>query len=100
MQEPHLRFAVLFADREAATFVHIAQFCNFMNENHLANETNLDNGADHNVKPSNRPNVVTLLTGDRLSDKKSSNFSFTGIMRALSINFEQISTFYGKYKKK
>lgn len=97
---PNIHFSILFSDREAATFVHIAQFCNFMNENHSANGVNSDSNVDQTVKTSNRPNVVTLLTGDRLSDKKSSNFSFTGIMNAMSIKFEQIGTFYGKYKKK
>lgn len=93
-------FASVFSDREAATFVHIAQFCNFMNENHSTNATNTDNVAENTMKTSGRPNVVTLLTGDRLSEKKSSNFSFTGIMNAMSINFDQIGSFYGKYKKK
>lgn len=93
-------FFSVFSDREAATFVHIAQFCNFMNENHSTNATNSDDVAENTMKTSGRPNVVTLLTGDKLSEKKSTNFSFTGIMNAMSINFDQIGNFYGKYKKK
>lgn len=83
-------------DRDASTFVQIAQFCNFLNDNHVTNGGNGDNC----MKNGASPNVVTLITGIKLSDKKATNFSYTGIMNALSINFEQISTFYAKYKKK
>lgn len=80
--------------REASTFMHIAQFCNFINDTHTANGENIlgDSMA--------KPNVVTFLTGDRLIDNKSSQISFTGILDAISVNFEQINEFYGKYKKK
>lgn len=85
------------ADREASTFVQIAQFCHYMNENHATKS-----GSDHNdsIISETRPNVVTILTGDKLADKKESNLSFTGILNAATINFEQITAFYAKYKKK
>lgn len=73
--------------------MHVVQFCNFMNETHHGN-------ASDQMADNERPNVVTLLTGDKLAERKSSNFSYTGIMNAVSINFEQITTFYAKYKKK
>lgn len=68
-----------------------------MNENYTAKN---EDGNDHNINDQARPNAVTILTGDKLGDKKASNLSFTGILNAAAINFEQITTFYGKYKKK
>lgn len=76
--------------------MQIAQFCHYMNENHA-----VKNGSDHDsIASDTRPNVVTILTGDKLADKKDSNISFTGILNAATINFEQITAFYAKYKKK
>lgn len=72
-------------DRDASTFLQIAQFCNYMQANH-------SDGSDHRI--------LTLLTGTNIKDKKSPNFSFTGVMDAVSVHFEQISTFFAKYKKK
>lgn len=68
-----------------------------MNENYA-----VKNGdhVDLNTDDHTRPNAVTILTGDKLGDKKASNLSFTGILNAAAINFEQITAFYGKYKKK
>lgn len=86
----------IFSDREAATFIQIATFCNFMNENHA---TKNGDHSDHSADKQSRPNIVTILTGDKLCDKKSSNLSFTGILNAVDINFDQITTFYAKYKK-
>lgn len=88
----------IFADRDASTFMQIAQFCHYMNENH-----GMKNGSDRNdgtMASDTRPNVVTILTGDKLTDRKDSNLSYTGILNAATINFEQITEFYAKYKKK
>lgn len=74
--------------------MHIAQFCNFLNETHTANGENI---LDESM---GKPKVVTFLTGDKLIDKKLCNISFTGILDAIGINFEQINDFYAKYKKK
>lgn len=60
-------------------------------------DENLFNGT---IDASLRPKVVTFITGDKLIDKKLNNISFTGIMDAIGINFEQITEFYAKYKKK
>lgn len=65
-----------------------------MNENHWSEPMNKHMGQGKGW------NVVTLLTGDRLVDKKSTNLSFSGILDAISVNYEQIGVFYGKYKKK
>lgn len=78
--------------------MQIAQFCHYMNENH-----GMKNGSDRNdgtMASDTRPNVVTILTGDKLTDRKDSNLSYTGILNAATINFEQITEFYAKYKKK
>ncbi|XP_031621383.1 protein SMG5 isoform X2 [Contarinia nasturtii] len=81
-------------DREASTFMHIAQFCNYINDTHVANGENI---LDASMA---KPNVVTFLTGGKLIDKKLSNISFTGILDAIGINYEQINEFYAKYKMK
>lgn len=85
------------SDRESSTFIQIAQFCNFINDSHQLDDENLFNGA---LDASLRPKVVTFITGDRLTDKKLCNISFTGIMDAIGIHFETITEFYAKYKKK
>lgn len=75
----------------------IAQFCNFINENHIGNGENiLDSSFDSSI----RPNVVTFLTGDKIIDRKLSNISYTGILDAIGIHSEPIREFYAKYKKK
>lgn len=80
-------------DREASTFMHIAQFCNYINDAHTASENILD-------ASMGKPSVVTFLTGGKLIDKKLSSISFTGILDAIGISHEQINDFYGKFKKK
>lgn len=84
----------MFTDQEAATFVQIARLCNFMNENHWSESMS------ENLGHGKGPHVITLLTGDKLIDKKPTNLSFSGILNAMSVNFEQIGAFYGKYKNK
>lgn len=74
--------------------MHVAQFCNYINDTH---KTNGENILDETME---KPNVVTFLTGGKLVDKKLTNISFTGILDAIGINYEQINEFYGKYKKK
>lgn len=74
--------------------MHIAQFCNYINDTHATNGENI---LDASMA---KPNVVTFLTGGKLVDKKLSNISFTGILDAIGINYEQINDFYAKYKKK
>lgn len=71
-----------------------AQFCNHINETHTANGENI---LDESMA---KPSVVTYLTGDKLVDKKLSNISYCGILDAIGINYEQITEFYAKYKKK
>lgn len=89
-------YFLVVADREASTFVQIAQFAHYMNENN-----GIQNGSEHSESMEIvRPNVVTILSGDKLADKRESNLSFTGILNAATINFEQITAFYAKYKKK
>lgn len=107
LNEPSLRpeylnlffffFFHAFSDRESSTFIQIAQFCNFINDSHQLDDENLFNGT---LDASLRPIVVTFITGDRLTDKKLCNISFTGIMDAIGIHFETITEFYAKYKKK
>lgn len=89
-------FIFIFAkiDREAAAFIQIAQFCNFMNESYF-----IKNG-DAEKSDGVRPNIVTFLTGDKLGDKTAGNLSYTGLLNAGAINFEQITTFYANFKKK
>lgn len=74
--------------------MHVAQFCNHINEAHAANGENI---LDASMA---KPSVVTFLTGEKLIDKKLSNISFTGILDAIGINYEQINEFYAKYRKK
>lgn len=81
-------------DREAATFVLVAQLCNFIVDNHSASD-----GYDFTNTPI-RPNMATLLTGDRITDTKTSNISYTGILDAIGIHYEPIREFYAKFKKK
>lgn len=69
-----------------------------MIDNYLDN--NDKNDANKTIDNVERPKIVTLLTGEKLTDKKCTNLSYTGILNALSINFEQISVFYAKYKNK
>lgn len=47
-----------------------------------------------------KPHIVTFLTGDKLTEKKYTNINCIGILNAIGIKFEQITDFYGKYKKK
>lgn len=74
-------------DREASTFLQIAQFCNYIVSHH----------SDSNEYEAN---VLTFLSGDNLNQKRLTNFSYTGILEAISVQFDQISNFYAKYKKK
>lgn len=94
VSSPDSNLLCLSPDPEAATFVQIAQFCNSMNEDHWSESMN------ENLGPGNGLSAVTLLTGDRLVDKKPTNLSFGGILNALSVTFEQIGNFYDKYRKK
>ncbi|XP_037047346.1 protein SMG5 [Bradysia coprophila] len=71
-------------DREHSIFIQIAQFCNYIQTHH----------SDNNIK------VVTLLTGENLNSKKSPVFSYSGILNAVSVDFERITTFHAKYEKK
>lgn len=87
-------YVYLFTDREAATFVLIAQFCNFINENHAKHASDMD--ASNTIQP----NVAVLLTSEKLVDSKSSNISCTGILDAIGIHYETIREFYAKFKKK
>lgn len=83
-----------YTDREAATFVLVAQLCNFISDNYTASD-----GYDFTNTPI-RPNMATLLTGERIIDNKSSNISYTGILDAIGIHYEPIREFYAKFKKK
>ena len=73
-------------DRDASTYLQIAQFCNYL-------QSNESDGAPNSE-------ILTLLTGDNINDIKSSQISYSGIMQAVSVNFMQITNFYAKYKKK
>lgn len=44
--------------------------------------------------------MVTLLTGENLNSKKSTNISYSGILNAACVDFERITTFHAKYEKK
>ncbi|EAA12461.5 AGAP008181-PA, partial [Anopheles gambiae str. PEST] len=73
-------------DREGAVFNHIVQFCNHIVTNHADSEGN---------------DIITYLSGDNLQEKKLCNgSSFTGILEAIPVKFEQIVTFYSSYKRK
>lgn len=87
-------FVVIFPDLQTSTLVQIAYLCNFLNENNSP-----DLLADNIVK-QNGSSVVTLLTGDKLIESKCNNFSIIGILNAISVPFEQIDKFYGRYKNK
>lgn len=73
-------------DREASVFLQIAQFCNYI----VTNQMNPDTNAD----------VVTLLTGENLVEKKCPHFSYYGILNSIPVKFDQIQGFYAKYRKK
>ncbi|XP_059619168.1 nonsense-mediated mRNA decay factor SMG5 [Phlebotomus argentipes] len=73
-------------DREASVFLQIAQFCNYI----VTNQMNPDGSTD----------VVTLLTGENLMEKKCPHFSFYGILNSIPVKFDQIQGFYAKYRKK
>lgn len=59
-----------------------------------------ENQFDGAIDASLRPKVVTFVTGEKLIDRKLNNISFTGILDAIGVNFEQITEFYSKFKKK
>lgn len=87
-------YLIHLIDREASAFIQIAQFCNFMNESYF-----IKNGDAEKIDGI-RPNIVTFLTGDKLGDKTAGILSYTGLLNAAAINFEQITTFYANLKKK
>uniref|UniRef100_A0A182PPP2 PIN domain-containing protein n=1 Tax=Anopheles epiroticus TaxID=199890 RepID=A0A182PPP2_9DIPT len=73
-------------DREGTVFNHIVQFCNHIVTYHADSEGN---------------DIITYLSGDNLQDKKLCNgSSYTGILEAIPVKFEQIVTFYSSYKRK
>uniref|UniRef100_A0A182K1Z9 PIN domain-containing protein n=1 Tax=Anopheles christyi TaxID=43041 RepID=A0A182K1Z9_9DIPT len=73
-------------DREGAVFNHIVQFCNHIVTNHADSDGN---------------DIITYLSGDNLQEKKLCNgSSYTGILEAIPVKFEQIVTFYSSYKRK
>lgn len=78
--------------------MQIVQFCNYI----VSKNNSEDASAD---------DIVTLLTGDFLTgDTKkrqnqagtscSTSINFMGILESIPVKTEQISQFYGKYKKK
>lgn len=69
-------------DRESSSFLQIVQFCHYI----------VSNNSSHDL--------LTLVTGESLNEKKCNNFSFTGIIEAIGVKTELIATFYSKYKKK
>lgn len=71
-------------DRESSSFLQIVQFCHHI--------------VAANKSPSN--DLITLLTGESLIEKKCNNFSFTGITESIGVKTEMVSTFYAKLKKK
>lgn len=73
-------------DREAGTFFQIASFCNYI--------------VTKNSHECDISNMITLLTGDVLTEQKSEGFSYKGILEAIPVEHEQIISFYSKYKKK
>lgn len=44
--------------------------------------------------------MITLLTGDTLSEQRFDGFSYIGILEAIPVKYEQIISFYSKYTKK
>ncbi|XP_017464505.1 PREDICTED: protein SMG5 [Rhagoletis zephyria] len=76
-------------DRDAGVFLQIAQFCNHLVANHSDPKST-----------EFQTNVVTYLSGDSLYEKQrhQTNFSFTGILDAIPVRYEQISNFYAKFK--
>lgn len=78
---------LIFIDRESGTFFQIVNFCNYI----------VTNNQEHDSS-----NMITFLTGDTLTERKSSDngFSFQGILDAIPVKHEQIINFYSKYKKK
>ncbi|XP_004536551.1 protein SMG5 [Ceratitis capitata] len=76
-------------DRDASVFLQIAQFCNHLVANHSDPKST-----------EFQTNVVTYLSGDSLYEKQrnQTNFSFTGILDAIPVRYEQISNFYSKFK--
>uniref|UniRef100_A0AAG5DBJ3 PIN domain-containing protein n=1 Tax=Anopheles atroparvus TaxID=41427 RepID=A0AAG5DBJ3_ANOAO len=73
-------------DRDGSTFNSIVQFCNHIVTNH----------ADKDCS-----DIITYLSGDSVQDKKLGNgSSYTGILEAIPVKFEQIVTFYSSYKRK
>ncbi|XP_030376889.1 protein SMG5 [Scaptodrosophila lebanonensis] len=76
-------------DRDASSFLQIAQFCNHLVANH----------ADPHVSEFQK-NVVTYLSGDNLHEKnrQQQNFSYTGILDSIPVRYDQIASFYAKFK--
>ncbi|GAB0092560.1 Smg5 [Sergentomyia squamirostris] len=73
-------------DREASVFLQIVQFCNYI----VTNQMNPDSNTD----------VVTLLTGENLTEKKCQHFNYIAILNSIPVKFDQIKGFYAKYRKK
>lgn len=80
----------LFTERDASVFINIVQFANFIVTNNSA-----EDGSD----------VVTLLTGDNLDDRKkqqatvANGINHVGILQSVPIKYDQIVRFFSKYKK-
>lgn len=73
-------------DRDGAVFSQIVQFCNYIVTNQADNDST---------------DIITYLSGDGLQDRKLGNgSSYTGILEAIPVKFEQIVTFYSSYKRK
>lgn len=72
-------------DREAGTFFQIVNFCNYIVTNNQERDSS---------------DMITFLTGDILTERKSDGFSYQGILDAIPVKHEQIINFYSKYKKK
>lgn len=73
-------------DRDGSVFQQIVQFCNHIVTNHPDKDCT---------------DIITYLSGDSLYDRKLGNgSSYTGILEAIPVKFEQIVSFYSSYKRK
>jgi protein SMG5 len=72
--------------------LQIAQFCNHIATNYA--------DCDATTTTSAANEIVTVLTGDHLREKKNSNFSYTGLLESIPVKYDQIVSFYSNYKKK
>jgi protein SMG5 len=55
---------------------------------------------NNNPDSDESSDIITLLSGENLSEKKINSFNYVGILETIPVKFDQIVSFYASYKRR